>query len=185
MSEPKRSGRQARQAERSQKGSGVGRPYIVRGIPTYDILGEENLRRIEAAADRILAETGIEFRDDPQALDLWRALVTSHPHERDVVREAALALLRADAVEEAREVNRAATGYLPRDATIWCNRAVTELLCGDLGEARRCLDRSDALDPADPIAAAVRRRLVECERGAPRPATLRELERRGLAAGGE
>ena len=73
MSEPKRSGRQARQAERSQKGSGVGRPYIVRGIPTYDILGEENLRRIEAAADRILAETGIEFRDDPQALDLWRA----------------------------------------------------------------------------------------------------------------
>ncbi|MBL9057349.1 MAG: trimethylamine methyltransferase family protein [Rhodobacteraceae bacterium] len=73
MSEPKRSGRQARQAERSQKGAGVGRPYITRGIPTYDILGEENLRRIEAAADRILAETGIEFRDDPQALELWRA----------------------------------------------------------------------------------------------------------------
>ena len=73
MSEQRRSGRQARQAERSQKGGGVGRPYIVRGIPTYDILGEENLRRIEAAADRILAETGIEFRDDPQALDLWRA----------------------------------------------------------------------------------------------------------------
>jgi trimethylamine:corrinoid methyltransferase-like protein len=57
-----RSGRQARQAERAQKGGGMGRPYIVRNIPTYDVLSEENLFRIEAAADRVLAETGIEFR---------------------------------------------------------------------------------------------------------------------------
>jgi trimethylamine--corrinoid protein Co-methyltransferase len=35
-------------------------------------MGEENLQRIERAADRILAETGIEFRDDPVALDHWR-----------------------------------------------------------------------------------------------------------------
>ena len=47
-------------------------PYIRRNIPTYDILSEENLLRIEAVADRILAEIGIEFRDDPAALDLWR-----------------------------------------------------------------------------------------------------------------
>lgn len=67
-----RGGRQARQAERSQRGQGVGRPYITRNIPPYDILSEENLIRIETAADRILAETGIEFRDDPAALDLWR-----------------------------------------------------------------------------------------------------------------
>ena len=50
----------------------MGQPYIIRNIPTYDILGEENLLKIEAAADRILAETGIEFRDDPTALDHWR-----------------------------------------------------------------------------------------------------------------
>ena len=67
-----RSGRQARQAERAKKGSGIGRPYIIRNIPTYDVLSEENLLRIEAAADRVLAETGIEFRDDPVALDHWR-----------------------------------------------------------------------------------------------------------------
>ena len=67
-----RSGRQARQVERAKKGGGMGRPYIVRNIPTYDVLSEENLRRIEAAADRVLAETGIEFRDDPVALDHWR-----------------------------------------------------------------------------------------------------------------
>ena len=48
-------------------------PYIIRNIPTYDILGEENLVKIEAAADRILAEVGIEFRDDPVALALWKS----------------------------------------------------------------------------------------------------------------
>ena len=72
MSEAKRSGRQARQVERAKKGGGMGRPYILRNIPTYDVLSEENLARIEAAADRVLAETGIEFRDDPVALEHWR-----------------------------------------------------------------------------------------------------------------
>jgi trimethylamine--corrinoid protein Co-methyltransferase len=65
-------GREARRRERSHKATGPGRPYITRNIPTYDILSEENLQRIEAAADRILAETGIEFRDDDVALDHWR-----------------------------------------------------------------------------------------------------------------
>jgi len=67
-----RGGRAARRRERAQRGGGVGRPYIMRNIPPYDVLSEENLLRIEAAADRILAETGIEFRDDPVALDHWR-----------------------------------------------------------------------------------------------------------------
>jgi trimethylamine--corrinoid protein Co-methyltransferase len=44
----------------------------VRNIPTYDILSEEYLLRIEETADRILAEIGIEFRDDNVALDHWR-----------------------------------------------------------------------------------------------------------------
>ena len=72
MSDAKRSGRQARQAERSKKGTGLGRPFIVRNIPTYDVLSDENLIKIERAADRVLAETGIEFRDDPEALQMWR-----------------------------------------------------------------------------------------------------------------
>jgi hypothetical protein len=67
-----RSGRAARQAQRAQRTGGLGRPYILRNIPTYDILSEESLTRIETAADRILAETGIDFRDDPTALALWR-----------------------------------------------------------------------------------------------------------------
>lgn len=67
-----RSGRAARAAARSRKGAGVGRPYIIRNVPTYDVLSEENLIRIERAADRILAETGIEFRDDLVALEHWK-----------------------------------------------------------------------------------------------------------------
>jgi trimethylamine---corrinoid protein Co-methyltransferase len=67
-----RSGRTARAAQRATKGSGMGRPYIVRNIPTYDVMSEENLLRIEGVADRILAEVGIEFRDDAVALDHWR-----------------------------------------------------------------------------------------------------------------
>ena len=65
-------GRMARREMRSHGSEGLGRPYIVRNIPTYDILSEENLLRIEATADRILAEIGIEFRDDPAALDHWK-----------------------------------------------------------------------------------------------------------------
>lgn len=69
---PQRSGRQSRQAQRATRGGGMGRPYIMRNIPTYDVLSEENLLKIESTADRILAEVGIEFRDDPIALDHWR-----------------------------------------------------------------------------------------------------------------
>ena len=67
-----RSGRQARQAQRATRGGGLGRPYIIRNIPTYDVMSEENLQKIEVTADRILAEVGIEFRDDPVAIDHWR-----------------------------------------------------------------------------------------------------------------
>ena len=67
-----RRGRAAQRVAREHRTEGLGRPYIVRNIPTYDILSEENLVRIERAADQILAEVGIEFRDDPAALELWR-----------------------------------------------------------------------------------------------------------------
>lgn len=67
-----RGGRSARREARSHAAQSLGRPYIIRNIPTYDILGEESLLRIEQTADRILAEVGIEFRDDPVTLDLWK-----------------------------------------------------------------------------------------------------------------
>src|SRR5436190_23740077 len=68
----KRGGRVARRDQRSHGSQGLGRPFIVRNIPTYDVLSEENLVRIEQTADRILAEIGIEFRDDPTAISHWK-----------------------------------------------------------------------------------------------------------------
>jgi len=46
--------------------------YVTRRIPYYAMLDEEALVRIEAQADRLLEQTGIEFRDDPDALLRWR-----------------------------------------------------------------------------------------------------------------
>lgn len=47
-------------------------PYITRNIPTLDLLSDEALEKIEATADRILAEIGIEVRDDHEAMRLYR-----------------------------------------------------------------------------------------------------------------
>jgi trimethylamine--corrinoid protein Co-methyltransferase len=47
-------------------------PFISRKIPPYDLLDEESLIRIEQGADRILAEIGIEFRDDPETVRLFK-----------------------------------------------------------------------------------------------------------------
>ena len=49
------------------------RPGIMRGIPPLDITTEKSLLRIEAAADCILAETGIIYCDDPATLALRQA----------------------------------------------------------------------------------------------------------------
>ena len=48
-------------------------PYITRKIPVYEVLGEEGLALIERNADTILEEIGIEFREDAEALAVWKA----------------------------------------------------------------------------------------------------------------
>jgi trimethylamine--corrinoid protein Co-methyltransferase len=67
-----RGGRQKMRDARVGVEAGVHRPYIVRGIPTYDILSEESLVAIETTTDRILAEIGIELRDDVEAMQLYK-----------------------------------------------------------------------------------------------------------------
>jgi len=46
--------------------------FIKRAIPFYEFLGEENLVKIEEQADWIIQEVGLEFREDPVALEIWR-----------------------------------------------------------------------------------------------------------------
>ena len=47
--------------------------YIERNIPNLDVLNEEALAIIEANAETVLAEIGVSFVDNPEALDRWRA----------------------------------------------------------------------------------------------------------------
>ena len=64
------SGRAARLAARSTVT--VAKP-ITRKTPVYELLDEENLQAIEAQADWILKEIGVEFRGDDEAIALFKA----------------------------------------------------------------------------------------------------------------
>ena len=48
-------------------------PYIERKIPFFEMLSDDALELIEHNADRLLAEIGIDFLDDPEVIDLFRA----------------------------------------------------------------------------------------------------------------
>ena len=47
-------------------------PFIRRSLPFFDVLDEEQIEKLEAQVDWIIQDVGIAFRDDPEALDLWR-----------------------------------------------------------------------------------------------------------------
>jgi trimethylamine--corrinoid protein Co-methyltransferase len=65
------SGRDAKRAARTARAA-ASVPYITRKIPFYEVLGEEGLLLLERNADTILEEVGIDFREDPEALALWK-----------------------------------------------------------------------------------------------------------------
>jgi trimethylamine--corrinoid protein Co-methyltransferase len=68
--EPRR-GREARRSARAQRGV-AHIPYITRAIPLTEMLGEEGLAIIERNAETLLQEVGVEFREHPRALALFR-----------------------------------------------------------------------------------------------------------------
>lgn len=68
----RRSGGRAARREMRLGAAVAGPPFIRRKTPVHAVLDEEGLIRIEATSDRILAEIGIEFRGDEEALRLWR-----------------------------------------------------------------------------------------------------------------
>jgi trimethylamine--corrinoid protein Co-methyltransferase len=66
------SGRDAKRASRAARAASSV-PYITRKIPYYEVLDEAGLAQLEANADTILEEIGIDYRDDPEALEIWKA----------------------------------------------------------------------------------------------------------------
>ena len=64
-------GRAGRAAQRAGAAA-PRRPYINRKLAPYEILNEEGLSLIEANADKLLKEVGMEFHDDPEILQIFR-----------------------------------------------------------------------------------------------------------------
>jgi trimethylamine--corrinoid protein Co-methyltransferase len=62
----------ARRAERSAVSIETAK-YIERNIPNFEVLTEEALEIIEANAETVLEEIGVNFVENPAALDRWRA----------------------------------------------------------------------------------------------------------------
>ena len=67
-----RGGASARRAARGGTVLPTPKPAILRRVPVYEPFGEDQLRAIESNADRLLEKVGIEFRDDDEALGVWR-----------------------------------------------------------------------------------------------------------------
>ena len=57
-------------------------PYIMRKLPFFDVLTEEEMVRIDQQVDWMIENIGVAFRDDPKALDIWRAagITPTGPH---------------------------------------------------------------------------------------------------------
>ncbi len=69
-----RGGRRGRSARREarQAGAKMSIPYISRSIPVSDLMSDEAMEIIEANAETILEEIGLNFVEDPESLEIWK-----------------------------------------------------------------------------------------------------------------
>jgi len=58
--------------DRSQQATARIESQIERRLPFFDPLDDGAISRLEAQVDWIIQDVGIAFRDDPEALALWR-----------------------------------------------------------------------------------------------------------------
>jgi len=67
-----RGGRRSSRGRLRKRKITVAPAYVKRQIPFYEFLGEEGLVKLEDQADWLIQEVGLEFRDDPKALEIWK-----------------------------------------------------------------------------------------------------------------
>jgi len=68
----RKSARRAKRERRARRDQAPTPAYLTREIPYVEFLGEDGLTRIEAQADWLIQEVGLEFREDPDALRIWK-----------------------------------------------------------------------------------------------------------------
>src|SRR6516225_5640866 len=95
---PARRGRESRRAR--AQAPAVKYPYIRRRLKPVELLSSEAVELIEANAETILAEVGIEFRRDPESLRLWRDAGADVHEERVHIPRGLARKLLATAPEE-------------------------------------------------------------------------------------
>ncbi len=66
-----RRARAARNRQSAPTGSPAS-PHIRRVLPPFDMLDESQLAKLDAQVDWIMQDVGIAFRDDPEALRIWK-----------------------------------------------------------------------------------------------------------------
>jgi len=66
-----RRNRVSRDRQSAQKGVPAS-PHIRRKLPFFEVLDEEGLVKLEAQVDWIIQDVGLAFRDDPEALRIWK-----------------------------------------------------------------------------------------------------------------
>ena len=57
-------------------------PFLTRKVPPYEVLSTEALEFIEDQTDILLQEVGVDFRGDPETLEIWREAGASVDGER-------------------------------------------------------------------------------------------------------
>ena len=115
--------RQQRRRESNEHATETARPYVVRKLAPYNVLSDEGLEQIEANADQILAETGMEFRGDPEVLEIFAAAGCDVVGERvrfaaGFCRDTVTATAPASFTQSAR--NPAKSVQLGGDTTVLC-----------------------------------------------------------------
>jgi len=101
MSETVTPARRGRDSRRARAQSIAGKyPYIRRRLKPVELLSTEAIEVIEANAETILEEVGIEFRRDPESLQLWRDAGADVQDERVRIPRGMARKLLATAPEE-------------------------------------------------------------------------------------
>ena len=81
--------RRSRRDRRSTQtaGGAIPSPYIQRRVPHFDVLDDAQLQQLDQQVDWLIENIGVAFRDDPVALDIWRAAgVTPTGEHGDLIR---------------------------------------------------------------------------------------------------
>ncbi len=71
MPRPGRSGGRRGRQEAAEANKPQRAPFITRKIPPYEILGDADLKIIEANAETILEEIGIDIKEDPETIEIF------------------------------------------------------------------------------------------------------------------